>query len=64
MTTLYTAEWQAKMDEFGTWVLERTNCTKAKETKKDVECECGKDKHGFASHSEWCGKAEFREGSD
>lgn len=20
-------------------------------------CECGKDKHGFASHSNWCGKA-------
>jgi hypothetical protein len=20
----------------------------------DVVCECGKDKHGFASHSTWC----------
>ncbi len=30
-----------------------TNCNDSKE----VACECGKEKHGFASHSNWCGKA-------
>lgn len=24
----------------------------------DSECQCGKDKHGFASHSNWCDKAQ------
>jgi len=23
-----------------------------------IKCECGKDKHGFASHSDWCKKYE------
>lgn len=27
-------------------------------SKPDPVCECGADKHGFASHSNWCGKAE------
>ena len=25
---------------------------------KSIECECGKEKHGFASHSGWCPKKE------
>lgn len=24
---------------------------------KENGCECGKEKHGFASHSNWCGRA-------
>ena len=23
---------------------------------KEKKCECGKDRHGFASHAEWCAK--------
>lgn len=29
-------------------VIEKSNETKV--------CECGKDKHGFANHSNWCPK--------
>lgn len=25
----------------------------------DVECECGKDKHGFIGHSDWCPKDNY-----
>lgn len=25
---------------------------------KEKVCECGKDKHGFANHSDWCPKYE------
>lgn len=25
----------------------------------DVECECGKDKHGFIGHSDWCPKENY-----
>lgn len=45
--------WAAIMNEDQTWILERSE---GKEEKKDVECECGKEKHGFASHSTWCPK--------
>lgn len=47
-------EWIVKLDAHVQWVAERI---KDKEDKKDVDCECGKDKHGFANHSRWCPKS-------
>lgn len=28
--------------------------TQSTDTPKAIVCECGKEKHGFASHSNWC----------
>ena len=39
------------LDENGNWVQNKNELQKA-------VCECGKDKHGFASHSRWCQKFE------
>ena len=45
----------------GNWsfVEEKDRCEEVKATKpKTVRCECGKEKHNFASHSDWCPKFE------
>lgn len=59
----YTHSYQIK---FTRWTAEGTFAWEATYGEADLElyqepqtqCECGKDKHGFANHSRWCPKAE------
>lgn len=39
-------------------LIERVKEVYCNSNKQMLECECGKDIHGFASHSFWCPKKE------